>query len=134
MLNKAMLKPGSTNVKCVLCGVFGVLLFLALIFLSALLSERHTILIDPKAPTAKACLFISALACGWMGSRAGERARFFHALSCEAPLFVFTIVIALLSGSSASFLSLAVDFVILLFGAFAGTLSVGGKRRKRRGK
>ena len=134
MLNKYLQKPGSVNLKCVLCGAFGVLLFFLLIFLLSLLSETHTILMNPKTPAAKACLFICALICGLIGGRAGERGRFFHALSCEAALFVLTIVIALASGPSASILSLAIDFVILLFGAFAGALSVGGKPRKRRGK
>lgn len=120
--------------KWIFCGLSGILIFLVLVFLSAVLSNQHSIVFARKALSVKLCLAVSALLCGWSSARSAGEKRFLFALAGEGVLFIFAGICALSLSSEGGVLSFLIDAGIMLFGAFAGTLFCTARKFQRSGK
>lgn len=133
-MNKRKESNAAVYLRSVSLGAVGVVLFFALVLAAAGLGETETRIMEWKTPLTKAFLFIGAAACGMLAGRRAERGRLLHAFLSELPLLTALAVCVLSSASEPRFSSIAVDLLLLLFGAFAGTLLCGNRRIQRRGK
>jgi hypothetical protein len=124
---------GGIELRSVVIGGFGAVLCLGLLLLAAALGERRQEIFVNGNLTAKVCLFLSALCCGWIaGGRAGQR-KLLNALTAEMALLAILLLCALGCGNTLKLTSVLLDLLLMLFGAFAGTVRWGKRSVKRRG-
>ena len=133
MGNREGAVTGKACVRDLLCGLGGGALYLLLLFAAAIFSDRHTAIMDARTITVKVCLLLSAIVCGVLAGRGAEKGRALHGLLAQSVLLLILGASLILSDGAAGFLSLVIDLVIMLFGAFAGTIGRRNRRRKRRG-
>ncbi len=119
---------GEGYLSAAIVGIFGATLFFGLLLLAAMLGENKPVIPAHGALSAKICLFLSALFCGFFaGKRAGQK-KLLHALTAEGVLLLALLLCALSRGNDIHYTSVLIDLILLLFGAFAGT----GQRRRRK--
>ena len=134
MIKKTERKEIGTYARSVLSGGAGLAVFLLLLFLGALLCGNVNWLMNDSYPIAKGCLLIGAIVSGAAALRRGENRRFPHALAGEAWLLCTVAAIAAFSMRDGRIGSFLIDLLLLLIGAFAGTILRTNRRLKRRGK
>ena len=117
--------------RAALTGLAGCMLFFALLLLAAALSETHSEIMTLKQPIAKCCLLISAFVSGVIAGSGSREKRLLHALCAEAVLFLFFACCVLGRRSEVRPLSIFVDTLFMLFGAFAGTFFRPRRKNKR---
>ena len=127
-------KGQGSYLRSALFGVVGVVLFLGLLLLAAALSDTRSEIMELKTPIVKACLLISAFVCGALAASKAEQAKLPQALIAEGALLVVLLISAAVKNSEIQILSFFIDVLLMLFGAFAGTILKKKRGIKRRGK
>ncbi len=120
--------------RAILSGLAGTSLFLLLILLLSLTLDKSILLQHHSAIAVKIVLMISGLLVGLFAPGSAYHNRLLLSLTGEGILLIFLIVVCFVCGTTGSWLSIAVDITILLFGAFDGALRRGRKRIKQNGK
>ena len=120
--------------RSVLFGVAGAVLFFGLLLLAAALSDTRSEIMALKRPIVKACLLLSAFVSGALAGGRAEQERLPHALIAQCALLPVLLISAAVKHSEIQMLSFFIDVLLMLFGAFAGTILMKKRRHKRRGK
>lgn len=120
--------------RSVLCGLGSTAVLMLFLLILAISSENSQFVNKHTLLCAKACLTISALICGKLSAGRKNSDRFAPALAGEGTLFACLILIGTIYGFHGGWVSLLIDAMIMLIGAFAGALSLYRTARKQRGK
>ena len=127
------LKTGTNGYgRSMMVGLLGCLLFLAILFAMAILSDAEKRIISNCAWAAKGGLLVCAILCGVAAGAGAQRDRFLRTLTGEGALLLTLICVAVWKGEL-RFASFLTDIGFLVFGAFAGSLRKGRTAGKRRG-
>lgn len=120
--------------RALLRGLLSLPLLLILLLFTAFALERGWLAQGREGAACAACLLIGAFASGKAASGSAAQNKLLYALVGEAPLLLFTVILGILTKDAAPFnMSVLIDFLILIFGAFLSViLSVRGRRKKRR--
>ncbi len=120
--------------RAIFCGFGAAACFLILVFAVALFSESQQILFRHAGISVKVCLAVCALLCAILSAGKAQKNRLLYALTGEGILLAGILVVGMTLGFQGGRTSMAADLGIMLIGAFAGAISRGGIKRKRRGK
>ena len=119
--------------RAVVCGLGAAVFFVILIFILALVSELAQTLFQYSGVSVRACLGVCAVLCAILSAGNAQQNRLLYALAGEAVLLAGIVLIGISHGFGRGWKPIAADVGIMLIGAFAGAISQGGIRRKRRG-
>ena len=120
--------------RLLFCGFAGAGVLLFLLLCAAYLSETFLMIHRYPNLTGKLCLMIAALFSGLLGARKAERKKMLYAAAGEWGLLLVILICSMVFGNRNGWVSILLDFIILLFGAFASALAAGKRRNQRRGK
>ena len=115
------------------CGLLGSLVFFALLFTAAFLSDSYSILFTNKAWTARTCLAFGSLVSGWTAAKNASQKRLLNACAGEGVLLLIVFVCVLMFQSEANLISCVLDIGIMFFGAFAGSLFGTARKKLQKG-
>ena len=115
-------------------GLVGIGLLLALLFASAFLADSYQEVYLRPTLTGKICFALSALTVGFLCAGKARKGRLIQALIGESVLLLGLLICIPAFGFHVNWISLIVDVVLMLFGAFAGSVLCVRPKRKRRGK
>ena len=119
--------------RAVFCGLGAAVFFVILIFVLALVSGSAQILFRYSGASVRVCLGVCAILCAILSAGNAQQNRLLYALAGEAVLLAGIVLIGISLGFGDGWKPIAADVGIMLIGAFAGAISQGGIRRKRRG-
>ncbi len=120
--------------RAALFGVVGVALFFGMLLFTAVLSDTRSEIMEMKRPIVKACLLLSAFVNGTLAGSKTEQQKLPHALIAEGALLLVLLISAAIKNTEIQIPSLIIDVLLMLFGAFAGTILKRKPGNIRRGK
>lgn len=120
--------------RIALCALSGALILFILLFIAAMMSDKYQNAFIYRVYLSKLCLAVSSYFCGCISAGRAARKRVLHALAGESGVFLAAGILGLVFGFPGGPLAYLSDIGIMLFGAFAGALSVPRRRKQRRGK